>query len=79
MRPREPSGVSKSQKAAYSKTLKNTSFLVFLVPEASHDNFKRFDKASKREPKRYQRWSKTWLKCGQKVNPKMSKKNDFLS
>ena len=54
MSPREPSGASKSQKAAFSKTLKKTfSFLVFLDAEASQENFKTPEKAPKRHPKRH--------------------------
>ena len=53
MSPREPSGASKSQKAAFSKTLKTLSFLVFLDAEASQENFKRPEKAPKRHPKRH--------------------------
>ena len=54
MSPREPSEASKSQKAAFSKTLENIMFfLVFLDPEASQENLKRPEKASKRHPKRH--------------------------
>ena len=74
MSPREPSGASKSQKAAFSKTLKNPQFsLMFLDPEAS--------KRTSRGPRRLlrdtqrdtQRWSKHWSNSGQIVNPKTSK------
>ena len=52
MSPREPSGASKSQKAAFSKTLKNLKFfLKFLGPEASQESLKRPKKAPKRHPK----------------------------
>merc|ERR1712004_387766 len=51
MSPREPSGASKSQKAAFSKTLKNLQFFsVFGCrgdAEASQENFKRPEKAPK--------------------------------
>ena len=53
MSPREPSGASQSQKAAFSKTLKNLKSLVFLDPEASQENLKRSEKAPKRHPKRH--------------------------
>ena len=75
MSPREPSGASKSQKAAFSKTLKNLEFFSVFGSRGFQENLKRPEKAPKRHPKRYQRWSKTWSKSGQKVNPKLSKKN----
>ena len=53
MSPREPSGASKNQKAAFSKTFKSFSVLVFLDPEASQENLKRPEKAPKRHPKRH--------------------------
>ena len=74
MSPREPSGASKSQKAAFSKTLKNLKFFSFLDAEASQENFKRPEKAPKRHPKRYpkvvqnlvKKWPKSAPKNGQK-------------
>ena len=55
---------SKSQKAAFSKTLKTLSFLVFLDPEASQENLKRPEKAPKRHPKRHPKVVKNWSKSG---------------
>ena len=70
---------SKSQKAAFSKSLKNHQFFSVFGSRGSQENLKRPEKAPKRHPKRHPKVSKTWSKSGQKVNPKMSKKNDFLS
>ena len=82
MSPREPSGASKSQKAAFSKTLKNYILLVFLDPEASQENLKRPEKAPKKHPKRHPKvvqklvktWSKSEPKNGQKVEKKRVRK-----
>ena len=79
MSPREPSGASKIQKAAFSKTLKNQLILSVFGSRGSQENFKMPEKAPKRHPKRHPKVSKTWSKSGQKVNPKTSKKNDFLA
>ena len=66
---REPSGASKNQKAAFSKTLKNISFLRFLGPKASQESLKKPKKAPKRHPKS----SKTPKKRDPKLDPKINK------
>ena len=74
MSPREPSGASKSQKAAFSKTLKNLHFLVFLDAEASQENFKRPEKAPKRHPKRHPKVVQTLVKQWSNSEPKNEQK-----
>ena len=66
MSPREPSGASKSQKAAFSKTLKNLQFFSVFGSRGSQENLKRPEKVPKRHPKR----SKGGPKLGQKVAKK---------
>ena len=71
MSPREPSGASKSQSVAFSKTLKNLQFfLVFLDPEASQENLKRPEKAPKRHPKRHPKVVQKLVKKWSKSEPK---------
>ena len=72
MSPREPSGASKSQKAAFSKTLKNLQF--FLDPEASQENLKRPEKAPKRHPKRHPKVVQTLVKQWSNSEPKNEQK-----
>ena len=72
--PKEPSGASKSQKAACSKTLKNLFFLVFLDAEASQENFKRPEKAPKRHPKRHPKVVQKLVKKWSKSAPKNEQK-----
>ena len=71
---REASGASKSQSVAFAKTQKNMCFLVFLYPEASQENLKRFEKAPKRHPKRHPKVVQKLVKKLLKLNPKMGKK-----
>ena len=78
MSPREPSGASKSQKAAFSKTLKNLKFFLCFWIQRLSKRTSRGPRRFPRDPQRdIQRWSKTWSKSGQTVNPKLSKKNGF--
>ena len=80
MSPREPSGASKKQKTACSKTLKTCSFLVFLDAEASQENFKRPEKAPKRHPKRHPKVVQNLVKKWPKSEPtNEQKKHDFKS
>ena len=78
MSPREPSGASKSQKAAFSKSLKNPQFFSVFGSRGFPRKPQEAREGSQKTPKEIQRWSKTWSKSGQKVNPKLSKKNQFL-
>ena len=67
MSPREPSGASKSQKAAFSKKVAFAwDCRHFFALEASQENLKRPEKVPKRHPKR----SKGGPKLGQKVAKK---------
>ena len=70
---------SKSQKAAFSKSLKNHQFFSVFGSRGFPREPQEAREGSQKTPKEIQRWSKTWSKSCQKVNPKMSKKNDFLS
>ena len=68
MSPRGPSGASKSQKAAFSKTLKNNTFFEgFWAPEASQES----PKMPKKAPKRHPKSSKTPQKKGSKNTKKL--------
>ena len=66
MSPREASAASKSQKAAFSKTLKNHHFFSVFGCRGSQENFKMPEKAPKRHPQRHpkmvQNLVKKWLK-----------------
>ena len=77
MSPREPSGASKSQKAAFSKTLKNLKFFSVLDAEASQENFKRPEKAPKRHPKRHPKVVQNLVKKWSKSEPKTEQKKRF--
>ena len=69
MSPRGPPRASKSQKATFSKTLKNLQFFkVFWGPEASQESLKRPKKAPKRHPKS----SKTLKTRDPKMDPKIN-------
>jgi len=68
---------SKSQKAAFSKSLKNPQFFSVFGSRGFPRKPQEAREGSQKTPKEIQRWSKTWSKSGQKVNPKTSKKSDF--
>ena len=70
---------SKSQKAAFSKSLKNHQFFSVFGSRGFPRKPQEAREGSQKTPKEIQRWSKTWSKSGQKVNPKTSKKSDYLS
>ena len=70
---------SKSQKAAFSKSLKNLQFFSVFGSRGFPREPQEAREGSQKTPKEIQRWSKTWSKSGQKVNPKTSKKSDYLS
>ena len=78
MSPREPSGASKSQKAAFSKTLKNLQFFSVFGSRGFQENLKRPEKAPKRHPKRHpkvvQKLVKKWLKSEPKNGQKKTTK-----
>ena len=70
MSPREPSGASKSQKAAFSKTLKNLQFFSVFGSRGFQENLKRPEKAPKRHPKRHPKVVQTLVKQWSKSEPK---------
>ena len=73
---KEPSTASKSQKAAFSKTLKNLLFFSVFgcrgLPRERQEPRDRSQETPKETPKGGPKLGK---KSGKKVNPKMSKKN----
>ena len=77
MSPREPSGASKSQKAAFSKTLEKHAVLVFLDAEASQENLKTPEKAPKRHSKRHPMVVQNLVKNWPKSAPKNEQKKRF--
>ena len=66
MSPTEASAASKSQKAAFSKTLKNHHFFSVFGCRGSQENFKMPEKVPKRHPQRHpkmvQNLVKKWFK-----------------
>ena len=66
MSPREPLGASKSQKAAFSKTLKNLMFFSVFgsrgLPRESQDARQGSQETPKETPKGVQNLVKKWLK-----------------
>ena len=74
MSPREPSGASKSQKGAFSKTLKNPKFFTVFGSRGSQENFKRPEKAPKRHPKRHPKVVQNLVKKWPKSEPKNEQK-----
>jgi len=77
MSPREPSGASKNQKAAFSKTSKNLPFLKVFgsgglprEPQETQEGSQEEPKELQNPPKKSKKLSKSWLK----MTPKMSKK-----
>ena len=74
MSPREPSGASKSQKAAFSKTLKNQQFFNVFGSRGFQENLKRPEKASKRHPKRHPKVVQTLVKQWSNSEPKNEQK-----
>ena len=66
MSPREPSGASKSQKAAFSKTLKNQQFFSVFgcrgLPRESQEARQGSQETPKETPKGVQNLVKKWLK-----------------
>ena len=77
--PKRAIRISKSQKAAFSKSLKNPQFFSVFGSRGFPRKPQEAREGSQKTPKEIQRWSKTWSKSGQKVNPKTSKKSDYLS
>ena len=75
MSPREPSGASKSQKAAFSKTLKNLKFFNVFGSRGFQENLKRPEKAPKRHPKRHPKVVQKLVKKRSKRGPKNGQKN----
>ena len=75
--PKRAIRISKSQKAAFSKSLKNPQFFSVFGSRGFPRKPQEAREGSQKTPKELQRWSKTWSKSGQKVNPKTSKKSDF--
>ena len=78
MSPRGSSGASKNQKAAFSKTLKDLQFFSVFGSRGFPREPQEAREGSQKTPKEIQRWSKTWSKSGQKVNPKLSKKKRLM-
>ena len=78
MSPREPSGASKSQKAAFSKTLKNLKFFSVFGSRGFQENLKRPEKAPKRHPKRHPKVVQKLVKKLSKSEPKTDQKKRFL-
>ena len=71
MSPREPSGASKSQKAAFSKTLKNLKFFSVFgsrgLPRESQEAREGSQETPKETPKGGQKLVKKWLKSEAKT------------
>ena len=77
MSPREPSGASKNQKAAFSKTSKNLPFLKVFgsgglprEPQETQEGSQEEPKELQNPQKKSKKLSKSWLK----MTPKMIKK-----
>jgi len=68
MSPREPSGASKKQKAAFSKTLKNPQFLMVFGPKGTPREPQETQNPPKRNPKRIKTTNKKIKKLAQKIN-----------
>ena len=82
MSPREPSGASKSQKAAFSKTLKNRQFFGVFgsrglprepqeAREGSQETPKELQNPQKRDPKLDPKINKFWINFEALLEPKM--------
>ena len=79
MTPREPSGASKNQIAAFSKVLKKQQFFSVLGSRGFPRERQEAGVASQETPKETPKGGpKLGKKTGQKVNPKLSKKRHFF-
>jgi len=81
MSPREPSGASKNQKAAFSKTSKNLPFLKVFgsgglprEPQETQEGSQEEPKELQNPPKKSKKLSKSWLKNDTKNEQKVPKK-----
>ena len=68
MSPREPSGASKNQKAAFSKTLKNNKFLKVFGSGGLPREPQETQEGSQEEPKEHQSLPKRVPKMNPKIN-----------
>ena len=74
MSPREPSGASKNQKAAFSKTSKNLPFFKVFGSGGLPGEPQETQEGSQEEPKVPKSGPKSDQKVGQKMTPKMIRK-----